>query len=144
MKEMTVGVLKKPQVNDNEESSVSGGGKQWIPQRPRAPRNSTRCVQESYRCDGGPFSVHPFWPIFRCFLPSSSPCGATLKPRRSQTSQSEYPSNSKNNVENFTEVEKKHSISRSGPVERSHLFGLVNYMIFGMMREYPIHVYEPL
>ncbi len=49
IKEMTVGVLKKPQVNDDEESSVIGGGKQWIPQYPRAPRNSTRCAQEPYR-----------------------------------------------------------------------------------------------
>ena len=46
-------------------------------------------------------------------------------------------------MENFTGVGKKHPTSRSSSVERSHLFGVVNYMIFGMMWEHPIHVYEP-
>ena len=57
---------------------------------------------------------------------------------------SKCPSISRNNMGDFTEVEKEHSTSRSGPVKRSHLFGLVNCMIFGTMLEYPTHVYEPL
>ena len=30
MKEMTADALKKPQLNDDKEPGVSGGGKQWI------------------------------------------------------------------------------------------------------------------
>ena len=48
VRKMTVGILKKPQVNDDEEPSVSGGGKQRTLQHPRALRNSARHVQKPY------------------------------------------------------------------------------------------------
>ncbi len=86
----------------------------------------------------------PLLADFLLVLPSSSPRGAILKPRRSQGLQSKCHSISKRSTGNFTEVEKKHPTSRSGSFERSHLFGPVNYMVFGTMWRCPIHVYEPL
>ena len=62
--------------------------------------------------------------------PSSKPCGAAVKPRRSQSFQSMCHSISRRSTGNLTEVEKEHPMSRSGSVERSHFFGPVNYMIF--------------
>ena len=47
-REMTVGVLKKSLVNDDEELSASGGGKQWTLQHLQAPRNSVRHVEEPH------------------------------------------------------------------------------------------------
>ena len=131
MRKMTADTLKNPQVGDDKEPSVSGKGNQRTPQHPRAPRNSARHVEEPYRCGSGPFAVHPFQSNFCHFSPSSNPCGATLKPRRSKTAQSKCPLISKRSMENFTEREKEHLASRSGSVERPHLFGPVSYMIFG-------------
>ena len=48
MKEMTADALKKPQVNDDKELDVSGGGKQWTLQHPWALRNSVKHVEEPY------------------------------------------------------------------------------------------------
>ena len=88
----------------------------------------------------GHFGEHPIWPFFLPFLPSSNPCGATMKTRKIQSSSSECHSIFKGSTWNFTEVEKEHSTSRSGSVERSHFFGLVNCMIFGALGAYPTHV----
>ncbi len=73
----------------------------------------------------------PILANFSLFLPFSSLCGAILKPRRSQSFLLKCHSNFKRNAENFTEVEKRHSTSRSDFFEVSHLLGQANCMIFG-------------
>ncbi len=84
----------------------------------------------------------PILANFSLFLLSSNPCGATMKPRRSQSSFSKCHSFFKRNTGNFTEVEQEHSASRSGSVEKSYFSGSANYTIFGALGEYPIQVCE--
>ena len=79
---------------------------------------------------------------FLPFLPSSNPCTATVNPRRSQRSSSKCHSFFKRSTGNFTEVEKECPLPTSGSVEGSHFLGPVNYMIFGVLGGYPIHVCE--
>ena len=60
---------------------------------------------------------------FFVILPTSKPCGATLKPRRSQNFWSKCHSIFKRSTRNFTEVGNEHPTSRTGSVEKSRLFG---------------------
>ncbi len=106
---------------------------------------TSQAAQEFNQMCGGTLPMW-YWTIwsapvlanFSSFLPFSNPCGATLKPRRSQCSQSKCRSVSRRNIGNFTEVEKEHPTSKSGYVERSHVFGSVDYMIFGASWAHPI------
>ncbi len=84
----------------------------------------------------------PMLADFPPFLPSSSLCGAAVKPRRSLTLQSKCHSISERSTEIFTEVEKGHPTLRSGVIEGSHFSGFINYVTFGALGGYPIHVSE--
>ena len=74
-RKMTTGILKKSEVNDGDESTVASN----VLPTYRVPRKTTRHKEEPHWCGSGPFKEHPF-------SPSSSTCGAAMKPQISQKS----------------------------------------------------------
>ena len=91
------------------------------PKNPRVPKELNQTCGETF----------PMWrwtidsaPILAIFSPSSNPCGAAMKLRRSQSPLSKCHSVSKKSTGVLTEVEEEYPTSRSGSDEKSHFLSL--------------------
>ena len=114
---MTAVFLEKLPVNDDDEMKCAEKPSNRLPNIPGCPgiQSDVRGMLPTWHWTIWSASILA---NFSSFLPTSKPCGATLKPRRSQNSQSKCHPNSKRSTGNFTEVENEHPTSRSGSVER--------------------------